>query len=127
MTVLFLELKLQKFVVVSCALNLKSLSVASQVLNIVKLNCQLSQFQGTIRQHKNDIQMIKEATKLEIEAWKNNYNKQQSVQLMEKERKLCEQFRKDRDLEIESVIERLEAEASEMRLHMETSTENRIR
>lgn len=64
---------------------------------------------------------------LEMEAWKNNYKKQQNVQLAEKEARLKELFRKERDREIEEVIERLELEATETKNQIEQTTENRIR
>lgn len=71
--------------------------------------------------------MLKETAELEVEAWKNNYKKQQSVALAEKEATLREQFRKERDREIEEVIERLEEEAAETKDQIERTTENRIR
>lgn len=64
---------------------------------------------------------------METEAWKNNYRKQQTIQLIEKEAKLRDQFKKERDREIEEVIERLEAEATETRIQIEQATDNRIR
>lgn len=71
--------------------------------------------------------MLKEKTEMEMETWKNNSKKQQHVQLAEKEAKMREQFRKERDKEIELVIERLEMEASETKSQIEQTTENRIR
>lgn len=62
-----------------------------------------------------------------MEAWKNNYKKQQVVQLAEKEAAIKAQCRKERDREIEEVIERLETEASETRKQLEESAENRVR
>lgn len=73
------------------------------------------------------MKMLKETTELEMEAWKNNYKKQQALQLAEKEATIRDQCRKERDREIETVIERLEAEATESRLQIEQTTENRIR
>lgn len=73
------------------------------------------------------MKLLKETTELEMEAWKNNYKKQQSLQLAEREAVIREQCRKERDREIETVIERLEMEATENRLQLEQTTENRIR
>lgn len=83
--------------------------------------------QTVIRRHNNEMKLLRETTELEIEAWKNNYKKQQALQLAEKEASIREQCRKERDREIENVIERLEMEATESRLQMEQTTENRIR
>lgn len=83
--------------------------------------------QAVIRRHGNEIRMLRESTELEMEAWKNNYRKQQAMQLAEKEAAIREQCRKERDREIEEVIERLEAEASENKAQIEQSAENRIR
>lgn len=83
--------------------------------------------QMVIRRHSNEMKILKETTELEMEAWKNNYKKQQIVQLAEKEAAIKAQCRKERDREIEEVIERLEIEASEAKKQMEESTENRVR
>jgi 5-azacytidine-induced protein 1 len=83
--------------------------------------------QIVIRKHANEIRLIKETASLEMESWQNNYKKQQTVQLAEKESIIREQCKRERDKEIESVIERLEAEATENKTQIEQSTENRIR
>ncbi|XP_008196572.3 LOW QUALITY PROTEIN: centrosomal protein of 131 kDa [Tribolium castaneum] len=83
--------------------------------------------QIVIRRHANEIKLIKETASLEMETWQNNYKKQQTVQLVEKESIIREQCRKERDREIEAVIERLEKEASDNKLQIEQSSENRIR
>lgn len=62
-----------------------------------------------------------------METWKTNYIKQQNVQLSEKETHIREYYRKERDREIENVIERLENEATETKKQIEQTTENRIR
>lgn len=64
---------------------------------------------------------------METEAWKNNYRKQQAIQIIEKEAKMRDQFKKERDREIEEVIERLESEANETKVQIEQATESRIR
>ncbi|XP_064213693.1 centrosomal protein of 131 kDa [Tribolium castaneum] len=83
--------------------------------------------QIVIRRHANEIKLIKETASLEMETWQNNYKKQQTVQLVEKESIIREQCRKERDREIEAVIERLEKEASDNKLQIEHSSESRIR
>lgn len=64
---------------------------------------------------------------MELEVWRNNYKKQQAAQLAEKEAAIREQFRRERDKEIENVIERLEMEATETKMQLEQTAENRIR
>ncbi|KAK4874278.1 hypothetical protein RN001_013638 [Aquatica leii] len=83
--------------------------------------------QVTIRKHNIELNLLKEKTELEMETFRNNYKKQLVLQLGEKEALIREKCRQDRDKEIETVIERLEQEASETKLQMEQSFENRIR
>lgn len=64
---------------------------------------------------------------IEFETWQNNYKKHQAASLTEKENAIREQCRKERDKEIEAVIERLENEASDNKFQLEQMTENRIR
>lgn len=73
------------------------------------------------------MKVFKETTELELEAWKNNYRKQVVSQLADKEATIREQCRKERDREIEEVIERLEMEANENRMQVEQTAEKRIR
>ncbi|XP_044252632.1 centrosomal protein of 131 kDa isoform X2 [Tribolium madens] len=83
--------------------------------------------QIVIRRHANEIKLIKETAGLEMETWQNNYKKQQTAQLIEKESVIREQCRRERDREIETVIERLEKEASDNKTQLEQTAENRIR
>lgn len=62
-----------------------------------------------------------------MEAFKNNYKKVMGVQIADKEAVIKDRYRKERDKELECVIERLESEATENKMQMEQSTENRIR
>lgn len=83
--------------------------------------------QVILRRHANELRLVKEAAQMELETWQANFKKQQMAELLEKEGAIREQCRRERDKEIESVIERLENEASENKSQMELSTENRIR
>ncbi|XP_076250306.1 centrosomal protein of 131 kDa-like isoform X2 [Rhynchophorus ferrugineus] len=85
------------------------------------------QLQVVIRRHSNELKLLKEASRLEFETWQANFKKQQSIVLLEKESSIREQYRKERDQEIEKIIERLENEASDNKNQIEQSTENRIR
>ncbi|CAH1110016.1 unnamed protein product [Psylliodes chrysocephalus] len=83
--------------------------------------------QVVIRRHASEIKLIKQSSQIEYETWQGNLKKQQAVQLAEKETEIREQLRKERDREIEMVIERLENEFNDNKVQLEKSTENRIR
>ncbi|KAF5277161.1 hypothetical protein FQR65_LT03867 [Abscondita terminalis] len=83
--------------------------------------------QAAIRKHNIELNLLKEKTELEMETFRNNYKKQIVLQLGEKEALIREKCRKDRDKEIEAVIERLELEANETKSQMEQAFDNRIR
>lgn len=80
-----------------------------------------------VQRHGNEIKLIRESSILEMEGWKNNYKKQQNLELSQKESMIREQCRRERDKDIEIVIERLEAETNEAKNQIEQSTENRVR
>ncbi|ERL90999.1 hypothetical protein D910_08341 [Dendroctonus ponderosae] len=67
------------------------------------------------------------ASQLEFESWQVNFKKQQAAIIFEKEAAIRDQCRRERDKEIENVIDRLETEASENKAQIEQSTENRIK
>ncbi|KAK5641630.1 hypothetical protein RI129_010177 [Pyrocoelia pectoralis] len=83
--------------------------------------------QTVIRKHNIELNLLKEKTEMEMETFRNNYKKQMVLQLGEKEAQIREKCRKERDKEIDSVIERLELEASDNKQQLEESYENRIR
>ncbi|KAJ8959085.1 hypothetical protein NQ318_022342 [Aromia moschata] len=82
--------------------------------------------QVIIRRQANELKLLRESSQIEFETWQNNFKKQQATLLAQKETAIREQCRRDRDREIEAVIERLESEASENKAQLEQSTENRI-
>lgn len=75
----------------------------------------------------NEMKIVKETAAIEMENWKNSFRKQQSALLMEKETAIRRQCKKERDREIEIVIEKLENEANKARSQIEQTTENRIK
>ncbi|GFO00920.1 centrosomal protein of 131 kda-like [Plakobranchus ocellatus] len=79
------------------------------------------------RRHKSEISDLKEKLKLEKESWEENYMKRHETWLVQKERELRDKIKKERDKEIELVIERLEEDASTVREDNERSTEQKIR
>ncbi|KAK6170509.1 hypothetical protein SNE40_018889 [Patella caerulea] len=79
------------------------------------------------KRHTGEIQDLQERLKLEKEAWEENYMKKQETWLMQKERELKDNVRRDRDKEIELVISRLEEDATSSREECERTAENRIK
>ncbi|RUS74495.1 hypothetical protein EGW08_017746 [Elysia chlorotica] len=79
------------------------------------------------RRHKSEITELREKLKLEKESWEENYMKRHETWLVQKERELRDKIKKERDKEIELVIERLEEDASTIREDNERSTEQKIR
>ncbi|KAL3877372.1 hypothetical protein ACJMK2_035090 [Sinanodonta woodiana] len=79
------------------------------------------------RRHETEIRELKEKLAIEKQAWEENYMKRHDNWLMQKERELREQVKKDRDKEIEMVITRLEEESTAAREDCEKVAENRIK
>jgi len=70
---------------------------------------------------------LQERLQLEKEAWEENYKKKHDTWLLQKERELKEQVRKERDKEIELVIARLEEDSCATREESEKAMEMKMR
>lgn len=70
---------------------------------------------------------LKEALELEKEAWILNYKKDQTIRICERETEIRNQCKRERDKEIELVIERLESDATQSRAELEQAMDNRLR
>ncbi|XP_029651884.1 serine-rich adhesin for platelets [Octopus sinensis] len=79
------------------------------------------------RRHASELQALRDRMAVEKEAWEENFLKKQETLLLSKERDLKEKVRKDRDREIELVINRLEADATQAREELERTAQNRIK
>ncbi|CAE1176038.1 AZI1 [Acanthosepion pharaonis] len=79
------------------------------------------------KRHKIEIQEIREKLALEKAAWEENFMKKQETTLLAKERELKEKVRRDRDKEIELVINRFEEDATNAREECERTAQNRIK
>ncbi|XP_070580321.1 centrosomal protein of 131 kDa-like [Ptychodera flava] len=79
------------------------------------------------RRHNSEIRELEERLKVEKEAWEENYMKKQETWLLAKERELKENVRRDRDKEIELVIQRLEDDNIATREECERAAENRVK
>ncbi|NXC42863.1 CP131 protein, partial [Penelope pileata] len=79
------------------------------------------------RRHQAEVKVLKERLELEKQTWEANYVKKEEAWLLSRERELREEVRKERDKEIELVIQRLEADMSSAKEECERTAENRIK
>lgn len=79
------------------------------------------------RRHADEIRSMKEKLKLEKDSWEQNFLKKQETWVVQKERELKDQVKRERDKEIEMVIARLEEDATSSRDDIERASENKIR
>lgn len=79
------------------------------------------------RRHQAEVKVLKEQLEMEKQAWEANYVKKEEAWLLSRERELREELRKERDKEIELVIQRLEADMSSAKEECERAAENRIK
>lgn len=79
------------------------------------------------RRHQVEIETLKERIELEKQAWQETYIKKQEAFILQKERELKEAVRRDRDTEIETVIDQLEKDSRMQREQTEKTSENRIK
>ncbi|XP_060620265.2 centrosomal protein of 131 kDa isoform X3 [Anolis sagrei] len=79
------------------------------------------------RRHQAEVQALKVQLEIEKQAWEANYLKKEEAWLLTRERELREEVRKERDKEIELVIQRLEADMSSSKEECERVTENRLK
>ncbi|XP_053151945.1 centrosomal protein of 131 kDa isoform X5 [Hemicordylus capensis] len=79
------------------------------------------------KRHQAEVQALKVRLEIEKQAWEANYLKKEEAWLLTRERELREELRKERDKEIELVIQRLEADMSSAKEECERATENRIK
>ncbi|XP_009579484.1 PREDICTED: LOW QUALITY PROTEIN: centrosomal protein of 131 kDa-like, partial [Fulmarus glacialis] len=74
-----------------------------------------------------EVKVLKDRLEIEKQAWEANYMKKEEAWLLSRERELREEVRKERDKEIELVIQRLEADMSSAKEECERAAENRIK
>ncbi|NWQ63728.1 CP131 protein, partial [Neopipo cinnamomea] len=79
------------------------------------------------RRHQAELKVLKDQLEMEKQAWEANYVKKEEAWLLSRERELREEMRKERDKEIELVIQRLEADTSLTKEECERAAENRIK
>ncbi|NWU19310.1 CP131 protein, partial [Dyaphorophyia castanea] len=79
------------------------------------------------RRHQAELKVLKDQLELEKQAWEANYVKKEEAWLLSREQELREEMRKERDKEIELVIQRLEADTSLAKEECERAAESRIK
>ncbi|NXH26008.1 CP131 protein, partial [Myiagra hebetior] len=81
------------------------------------------------RRHQAELKVLKDQLELEKQAWEANYVKKEVMAraVLQREREWREEMRKERDKEIELVIQRLEADTSLAKEECERAAENRIK
>ncbi|NXA35863.1 CP131 protein, partial [Eudromia elegans] len=79
------------------------------------------------RRHQAEVKVLKDRLEMEKQAWEASYVKKEEAWLLSRERELREEVRKERDKEIELVIQRLEADMSSAKEECERAAENRIK
>ena len=70
---------------------------------------------------------LQERLSIERQAWEENYIKKQDTILLSREREMKERLRKERDMEIETVIHKLEEETAAIREECERTAEARVK
>lgn len=70
---------------------------------------------------------LKEALEIEKQAWMLSYKKDQTTRISERESEIRNQCKRERDKEIELIIERLESDATQSRSELEQAMDNRLR
>jgi 5-azacytidine-induced protein 1 len=73
------------------------------------------------------VKSLKEALEMEKEAWMLSCKKDQTTQISERESEIRNQCKRERDKEIELIIERLESDATKSRAELEQAMDNRLR
>ncbi|NWY61844.1 CP131 protein, partial [Chionis minor] len=79
------------------------------------------------RRHQAEVKVLKDQLEIEKQTWEASYMKKEEAWLLSRERELREEMRKERDKEIELVIQRLEADMSSAKEECERAAENRVK
>ena len=79
------------------------------------------------KKHQTEIKNLKEKLDIEKQSWEQNYLKKQENWSIQKEREIKDQLKRERDKEIDTLIARLETEATLAREEADRTAENRIK
>ena len=97
----------------------------SSIETIKKEYSQVQQEQD--KKHQIELQNLTEKLEIEKQSWEQNYLKKQENWVLQKERELKEQVKRERDKEIELLITRLESESTLAREESDRTADNRIK
>ena len=97
----------------------------STIETIKKEYSQVQQEQD--KKHQIELQNLTEKLEIEKQSWEQNYLKKQENWVLQKERELKEQVKRERDKEIELLITRLESESTLAREESDRTADNRIK
>ena len=97
----------------------------SSIETIKKEYSQVQQEQD--KKHQIELQNLIEKLEIEKQSWEQNYLKKQENWVLQKERELKEQVKRERDKEIELLITRLESESTLAREESDRTADNRIK
>ncbi|XP_009879282.1 PREDICTED: LOW QUALITY PROTEIN: centrosomal protein of 131 kDa [Charadrius vociferus] len=92
-----------------------------------RLYAEVAEEKERLSQQAAEVKVLKDRLEIEKQAWEANYVKKEEAWLLSRERELREEMRKERDKEIELVIQRLEADMSSAKEECERAAENRIK
>ncbi|KAM3592195.1 uncharacterized protein V6R79_014370 [Siganus canaliculatus] len=79
------------------------------------------------RRHQVEMKALQERLDMEKQTWEENYKKKEEVWLLNRERELKEDLRRERDKEIELAIWTLEEETSKDKEECERAADNRVK
>ncbi|XP_060523404.1 centrosomal protein of 131 kDa isoform X2 [Cylas formicarius] len=83
--------------------------------------------QMIIRRHHTELKLVRESSQMEFQSWQTNFMKQQTSALLEKENIIKEEYRREKEKEVEALMRRVESDNGDFRAQIEESMENRIR
>uniref|UniRef100_A0A7N6AZW2 Centrosomal protein 131 n=1 Tax=Anabas testudineus TaxID=64144 RepID=A0A7N6AZW2_ANATE len=79
------------------------------------------------RRHQMEMKALQERLDIEKQTWEENYKKKEEAWLLNRERELKEELRRERDKEIELAIWKLEEETSKDKEECERAADNRVK
>ncbi|XP_047100754.1 centrosomal protein of 131 kDa [Schistocerca piceifrons] len=100
-------------------------SLNSEKLEEIKqLECKWSESVKQLEiKHQTELQMVRETLEMQKAAWMHDCEKMQKLYLLEKETEIREEYKRNRDREIEKAIEKLEEDCERMKSETEKAAE----
>ncbi|XP_049858060.1 centrosomal protein of 131 kDa isoform X2 [Schistocerca gregaria] len=100
-------------------------SLNSEKLEEIKqLECKWSESVKQLEiKHQTELQIVRETLEMQKAAWMHDCEKTQKLYLLEKETEIREEYKRNRDREIEKAIEKLEEDCERMKSETEKAAE----